>query len=189
MGAEDPGWGDAWPALWVLIPYVGLERMRRRNAAGEVTTLRTIRQVFIGFVMMVALGGPILLWVTLTSRNTPSMRAVEGLILLAAVIAVAGRLLEPELSCASEATLAASYSTRFFLRMAFANAPVLLMFVIGTVSGATVTFAFAALFAIVGYAHAIPSAGRLTREDAALSERGCRWSLVRSLQMRPSAST
>jgi hypothetical protein len=110
------------------------------------------------------------------------MGAVVGFIALGAVIVGVGRWVEPKVSWASQAELAASYRRRFFLRIAYANAPVLLMFVVGSASGATATFAFAALFAIVGYSHAIPSARRLAREDAALSERGCRWSLLRALQ-------
>jgi hypothetical protein len=143
-----------------------------------------VRQALVGLLLLLALAAGLFLFVTLSSDTVPNTAAVVATVVVAAVVMAVFRLIEHPLSCASEAMLADSYRRHFFLRMASANSAILLMFVAGVYSGASWTILFAAVFALIGYTRAIPSVKAIAREDEALAERGCRWSLLRALQMR-----
>ena len=147
--AEDPGWAGAWAGWSVVIPQYGLGRLRRRKDAGEITTLTMVRQAFVGFVLLLTLATGMFLFVTVSSHTVTYTGAVIATVVVAAVVMAVFRLIEHPLSCATEAMLADSYRRRFFLRMASPNCAVLLMFV-GVYSGASWTFAFAAVFALIG---------------------------------------
>ena len=186
---EDPGWAGAWAGWSVVVPQYGFARLRRRREAGEITTLTMVRQAFVGLLLLLALTTGMCLFVTLSSDGVPNTGAVVAVVVVAAMGTVVFRLIEHPLTCASEATLADSYRRRFFLRMASANSAVLLTFVAGVYSGASWTIAFAAVFALIGYTRAIPSVKAIVREDEALATGGgCRWSLLRALQMRTPGS-
>ncbi len=67
--AEDPGWAGAWSGWSVVVPQYGLDRLRRRKAAGEITTLSMVRQAFVGLLLLLALAAGLFLFVTLSSRH------------------------------------------------------------------------------------------------------------------------
>jgi hypothetical protein len=101
--------------------------------------------------------------------------ALAGVVLL--VAPVWGRPLD----CGSDAALAASYRTRFFLRIALA----LLGFVGFLLTGNPAVYPIGAAFTVVGFARLAPTAGNLARDQQELGRTGCPRRLVAALREVP----
>ena len=182
--AEDPGWAGAWAGWSVVIPQYGLGRLRRRKDAGEITTLTMVRQAFVGFVLLLALATGMFLFVTLSSHTVtehgcgdrhgrgggsghggvPPDRAPSELrdrgharrLVPTAVLPPDG---QPELRRPLDVRR-------------------------GRVQRRVVDIRIRGGVRVDRLHGAVPSVKAVAREDEALAERGCRWSLLRALQMR-----
>jgi len=80
--------------------------------------------------------------------------------------------LERPLDCSDDPSLAASYRTRFFLRLAFSETIALLGFVGFILTGRWWVYPVGAVFTAVGYARLAPSASNLSRDQDHLVVRG-----------------
>src|SRR3954452_3284064 len=114
----DPGWPAFGPAL---VPG-GIQWYLKRHGADDQR--RVVRALWLSFVEMDVL---IAVIAVVFKAGDPSGTGTAGPVLLAAhaPLAVGLRLLplpRLPLDCASDATLVAGYRTRFFLRMAIAEA-------------------------------------------------------------------
>jgi hypothetical protein len=94
---------------------------------------------------------------------------------------VVSRLFERPLDCSDEAALLVGYRTRFFLRVAVAEAPALVGFVGSFLSGEAWMYPLGALFAAVGFVRLAPTRRNLERDQEELNQRGCGLSLTNLL--------
>jgi MFS family permease len=168
--------------LWALVPVVG---MRRAQRAGETNGLQVLRQLFISFVTALVLFG---LVVSMTAGDStdktggPSSSVVTAVVVGYGIVSlIAPRLLERPLDCTSDADLLSGYRTRFFLRIAFAEAAALIGFVGAFLSGEPWMYALGAAFTAIGFARLAPSRRNLCNDQEALNLQGCGRSLTRLL--------
>src|SRR3954447_25097233 len=114
---EDPGWPLRKEMLLALIPGVGRILLRRRHDA-STNPLVVLRELFITFCIALVMFGVVLafLWPA-QSKEPDSPQLAIGLIGLGVAAAVVGRVVEKPLVCTDDGSLAASYRTRFFLRI------------------------------------------------------------------------
>ena len=94
---------------------------------------------------------------------------------------ILGRLVERPLVCTDDVSLAGSYRTRFFLRIAFAETAALFGFVGFFIASVWWVYPAGAGIAFIGFARAAPTRTRLRRDQERLSEQGCFRSLVAAL--------
>jgi hypothetical protein len=92
------------------------------------------------------------------------------------------RILPRPLDCSTPATLAATYRTRFFLRIAFAEACSLIAFAVYISIGPGWVYAVGLAFTLFGFAFAAPTVARVRADQDALSLSGCTLSLVAALR-------
>jgi hypothetical protein len=179
---DDPGWFSARGVLWALFPMLG---MRRAQRAGDANALQLLRQLFISFVMALLLIGVVVASTASDTSHDPG--GPSSSVLAAAVVGygmvslIAPRLLERPLDCASDASLVSGYRTRFFVRIAFAEAAALIGFVGAFLSGEAWMYALGAAFTALGFARLAPSRRNLERDQEALNLQGCGRSLSRLL--------
>jgi hypothetical protein len=159
--------------------------MRRAQRAGNANALQLLRQLYTSFVLALLLFG---LVVAGTASDTSSdAGGLSSSVVAAGVLAygmvslIAPRLLERPLDCTSDATLVSGYRTRFFLRIAFAEAAALVGFVGAFVSGEAWMYALGGVFAALGFARLAPSRHNLERDQEALNLQSCGRSLTRLL--------
>lgn len=175
-GAEDPGWPSGWSALAFLIP--GLIRRRARQSGDGLVLLR---QVMESFTVSLVLFGIVLTFLDAPAGQTWLFLAVLAVLAVVSVVVVS--LVTRPLDCTSHASLAGSYRTRFFLRVAFAQSVALFGFVFAFIGGGAVTYYAGAAFALYRYWTGIaPTRAALARDQAELQARGCNLSLVASLR-------
>jgi F0F1-type ATP synthase membrane subunit c/vacuolar-type H+-ATPase subunit K len=175
---EDPGWFSGKTILWALVPGIGL---RRAQADGTASVLFTLRAVFTSFVMALVMFGVVLAFIGSADAEPsgPSTSVVAAAVVGYGLVSlVVPRLVERPLSCASEADLVTGYRTRFFLRVAFAEAAALLGFVGVFVSGELWMYPLGAAFTAVGFVRLAPTRRNLEREQEALNLAGCGLSLT-----------
>jgi peptidoglycan/LPS O-acetylase OafA/YrhL len=163
---EDPGWSTvAKGAAWTLVPVIGFRRARR-GAAGD--GLLQLRSVFISFATALVLIG-VVVAVLASGRNQRDVISatigVTVVILVGTLAALVVHALEKPLDAASPKTLSASYIRRFFLRLAAAEAPALVGFVMFLLTGRPWLYLVGALLAAVGFVRAIPSASNLQHDQ------------------------
>jgi len=89
---------------------------------------------------------------------------------------------ERPLICGDDQSLAASYRTRFFLRIAFAGVAALLGFVGFFLTYAWWTYPIGVVITAVGFHRAAPTAVHLAADQDQFSAHGCGRSLLRSLR-------
>jgi hypothetical protein len=92
------------------------------------------------------------------------------------------RIVPGPLDCSTPATLAATYRTRFFLRIAFAEACSLVAFALYISIGPGWVYAVGLAFTLFGFTVAAPTGARLRADQDALSLSGCTLSLVAALR-------
>lgn len=177
--AGDPGWPNP---LRFLVPF-GLGMRRRQDGEPIVTGLRYLWLSFTFAVVMIGVVVAILL---------PGIGGESGLAPLAAAVVGGygaaslgvGPRLGRRLDCTDEATLLATYRTRFFLRVAVAEVAALLGFVGFILSGAWWLYPLGAAFTLVGFARVAPTTGNLAMTDGELLAQGCHQSLSQLLLLR-----
>jgi F0F1-type ATP synthase membrane subunit c/vacuolar-type H+-ATPase subunit K len=159
--------------------------MRRAQREGDANALQLLRQLFISFVVALLLIGAV---VAGTAGDTSSDADGLSSSVVAAGVAAYGivslfapRLFERPLDCATDTALISGYRTRFFLRIAFAEAAALIGFVGAFLSGNPWMYALGAAFAAVGFVRLAPSRRNLHTDEEALNLQGCGRSLTRLL--------
>lgn len=181
---NDPGWREAWrQAGWGLIPQVGQRRLTRLLKEGKLSALVATRAAFLGFSLALVGFGVILAFLDSGSgvKGTTPSGPAAAVIVVVGLLSFAERRIEQPLSCESDAKLAGTYRTRFFLRVAFAEAVALFGFVAVFLTGVFWLYPLAVVFTAVGFARLAPTAGNLTKDQQELYAAGCGRSLVAAL--------
>lgn len=185
--AGDPGWSKVLtPRVLfgvLLLPFLGPRRMM----AGDTTqsALLLLRQLFVQFLVGATLMVAVAMLVAPEVQASRSAQTTAAAVLLVFGVAcfatgawIAGRR---PYDCSDDEHLLASYRTRFFLRIAFADTVVLSGFIAVMVLGARWLIVAAAVPAIVAFAAVAPSARNLERLQWRLGQGGCGRSLVGAL--------
>jgi hypothetical protein len=173
---DDPGWPRGANLFGMLVPGATLVRSRRPVGDGLVM----LRQLVLAFSSAIVFFGISVAFLAEDGPVFPWLGIVAG---MAAVSLLMTRVLDRPLSCESAPALAASYRTRFFLRIAFAESVALVAFA-GSFSGGPswIYFAGAAFTLLRFWTIAAPTRAALAREQDALHLRGCSLSLVAALR-------
>lgn len=187
---EDPGWRGAWKALGYG-PLMGVAP--QLVGRGTADPLLVMRRVFLSFPLMLVGFAVVLVFIHPDGSETG-----DGAVMWAAVVVVVGfvslllaRLLSRPLDPSSDAALASSFRTRMFLRIAFAETPALLGFVVTFIEpGALWVYGLGCLFSAAGFVYAAPTRRQLEQEQERLTDAGSPRSLVYALrsQTPPPAS-
>jgi hypothetical protein len=178
-GADDPG----WPSLAEYVKAIPFMLIPHRQAA-RAQGLLALRLLVLQFATMLIVFFVILARLDATSGSTkdpPFSGAVAAAIAVVAGLLCAGVARyfgRRSLPCGS---LAATYRTRFFLFIAFAEAPALIGFVLYFLAGSLLSYALGFLIAMSGLAYAAPTRRRLAQDQARLNRDGCGRSLIRAL--------
>jgi ABC-type Co2+ transport system permease subunit len=187
--ARDPGWRSALGGLWwVLVPGQMIRQQRRAMAAGTngLTVLRRLFASFVAALIMIGLA-VVLLSATTTQTHHPlaPVDVAIGVVVYGVFSVFAPRLIEKPLDCSADQRLAGTYRTRFFLRLAFANAAALLGFVGFMLSNNGWFYVLGVAFAAIGFYRVAPSAAHLAKDQQALSDSSCSRSLIAALATLP----
>jgi F0F1-type ATP synthase membrane subunit c/vacuolar-type H+-ATPase subunit K len=186
---EDPGWRGAWKALGYG-PLMGVApQLVGRGAADP---LLVTRRVFLSFPLMLVAFGVVLVFIYPMGGEAEDG---DGAAMWAAAVVVVGlgsmvlaRVLSRPLDTSSDAALASSYRTRMFLRIAFAETPALLGFVVTFIEpGALWVYGLGCVFAAPGFVYAAPTRRQLEQEQERLMDAGSPRSLVFALRSPPLA--
>jgi hypothetical protein len=151
--------------------------------AGDVLT--ATRQVFIGFVGALVLFQVVLVFIGTDPAIEPS--ATFALVLLAVgvvnVFVVSPSLVRKQpLDGSSPGKLLATYRTRFFLQVAFAESAALFGFVAFFVANEWWVYPASLVSAFTGFARLAPTRANLAKDQASLRSSGSNLSLVRVLR-------
>jgi hypothetical protein len=148
-----------------------------------------LRQVFVTFCLALVMFGVVLVFLWPSQSQQPDAPGFAGFLLALGVVAgIVGRLVEKPLVCTNDASLAGSYRTRFFLRIAFAESAALFGFVGFFTASVWWVYPAGAAIAFAGFARAAPTRAALQRDQDRLNERACFRSLVTALAGGPPAS-
>lgn len=171
-------------ALFALVPGWSL---RFRKRFGGTDGLVLLRGVFVSFVTALVMVGVVVVVLEATGGLEGAVSAPPLLAALALVglAGVAGSGLDRPLHCEDDARLAKSYTQRFFLRVALAEAAALAGFVAFVLTGAGWMYAVGAGFAAVGFRRLAPTAAHLREDEEKLEASGCSRSLVVALRENP----
>jgi hypothetical protein len=175
MQAEDPGWPPVSDVLLLFVPGVGLRRVHRRD-----DVLLATRAVVVNFSLSLVLFGCVIASLAMPHGSAGWLGAVGAAALMSVV---ADHFTERPLDCSSDASLAASFRARFFLRVAFAESVTLIGFMLAFTVGPKWVFYPAAAFSLWRlWTHAAPTKQALERDQAKLRDAGCRRLLVAALR-------
>jgi hypothetical protein len=176
----DPGWGGPVGILLMFVPIIGHRRMRGADP------LLVLRRVFLSFCVAIVL----FLWVlgfldlggsgnvALSGTAAATLAAIFGVVCLAS----SRRFVNRPLDCASGQSLSSSYRERFFLRLAFGEAPALVGFVLVFLARTRWPYVIGASFTAIGFAWAAPTKRHLAQDQRRLSSSGCARDLVAALR-------
>jgi hypothetical protein len=178
----DPGWSGAFRSLaWIPIP--GLAARRLQTLPDGLVALRVMFMTFTGGRACI---GVVVAALAPTWRLDTSVLATGVGALAVAVVGLAervgSRLLSRPLDHSSPEALAGGYRTRFFLRLAFADASATVGFAGFVLTANPALHALAVGFAAVRFARLAPSARNLAEDQAELQMAGCSQSLVAALR-------
>ena len=182
-GDNDEQWGDdpGWrPSLRVLFPYAVFFMRRRRQ--DPITTLRIL---YITFVMALALYGFVLTFTAPFRSEHDGLGWAIGIGALALInLVMVGRVERPW-SCDSDEALAASYRTRLFVRLAFAESTALLGFVAAFMIDGNWIYFFGVLCSLPAFIRLAPTKAAFIRDQDDLTNRGCAHSLIEAIRSTP----
>ncbi len=176
---DDPGWGSTRSVLGGM--FLPMWRTHRRPPAGE-SALLTIRKVFLSFSMALV-SFLFVLTVIDTSVEDPPFSptaAALGVLAIGFVQVFVSWQFTRDLPC-DIGGLLGMYRTRFFLRIAFAEAAALIGFTLVFITGSLLPYLAGLIPAAVGFARLAPTRANLQREDERLRDRSCPHSLYRLL--------
>jgi F0F1-type ATP synthase membrane subunit c/vacuolar-type H+-ATPase subunit K len=146
--------------------------------------------VFTTFCISLALFGVVLAFLYPSAPPTdPPTVLVGGLLLWGAIGVLLTPRIEKPLNCTDDSTLASSYRTRFFLRIAFAQAAALFGFVGFFLTYEWWTYPVGVAIAAVGFYRAAPTREHLRQDQERLAGTSCFRPLVHALRtsMQPRA--
>ena len=133
------------------------------------------------FTLSIVLFGAVLPFMQLRGGRLVPFLAV--LVVLAVATTALERKAERPLDCSSLTSLASSYRTRFFLRVAFAETVALFGFVFAFIGGTIWIYYAGAAFTLIRFWTAIaPTRSALAQDQAQLSVEGCTLSLMAALR-------
>ena len=163
LGDQDPGWA-------------------MRSGPDGLVTLRYVFAAFVVAVLVIA-APAVILRDRAVGVTSP---ALSVLIIAVAGVAALGaqRLIAPRLDCTTEETLAATYRSRFFLRLALAESPALIAFAVAISLGPWWVYFVGLAFALVGLWYAAPTKGRLNHDQRQLDNGGCAHRLVPAIRFK-----
>jgi len=177
---QDPGWFSSSTLLTLFVPWWGVQRAQKDGA----NALEMLRQLFSAFAGALLLIGVV---VAFLASGEPTANAMSpGPVALGVVgygvvsLFIPGLVARP-LDCTDAGALVASYRTRFFLRIAFADAAALVGFVGFFLADEWWMYPLGAAFALVGFARLAPTQGNLRDDQETLPRSGCGLSLVQVL--------
>ncbi len=178
--AHDPGWQWSWRTLVVFVPVVGV-RAATRTAGDPLQNLRNIFSSFCAAVVVMGVVVLILGDLDPAQADRPGL-SVPVVVIGSAVALVLQRLLPRPLDGSGPETLAASYRSRLFLRIALAETCALIGFVSFVAFGPPWVYAIGLVGALVGLRFAAPTRANLRADQDALGLAGSSVSLVASLR-------
>jgi hypothetical protein len=179
LSDDDPGWPISPSLLLLLVPGAAARYMRRSAGKDGLVLLRT---VFLTFSISVVLIG-VVIAVIGNLPNGPVVPWVPILVAVAVACVIGNRLTEKPLDCSSPTALAASFRTRFFVRVAFAETVAMFAFVITFIGGPVWTYDAGAAFTRLRlWTVAAPTRRALAGDQAELDARRCRMPLTRTLR-------
>jgi hypothetical protein len=174
---EDPGWR---PALIALVPIVGIRIAASRRRNHPASGLVVVRQLFLTFALAIAMFGFVLTQLDLSSADA-SMSSVTVMVVVGAIAFVAlvlGPIVERPLDGSDVGRLAETWRTRFFVRIAFGEAPALAGFAGAFLAGSISPYVLGASATAVIFARSAPSARQIAKDQDGLDERGSSLSLA-----------
>lgn len=181
---DDPGWKPAWRGLIIgILPWL----LRGLATSGRLgNPLVTMRTVFMACSMQLVGFGVVIFWLDATSSaSAHSASLALALVAAGGAISLLGRRLEKPLEGTSDVTLASSYRSRFFLRVAFAEVAALAGFIAFFETYQWWAFPAGALFTVIGLRRAAPTTARLARDQERLTAVHCEHRLVDALLLPP----
>lgn len=186
---RDPGWSKAFrQAALGMIPGVGMVLYLRRVREGVTDGLTLLRALFLTFVAGFVLVGVVVAVLVNLSTFAVSQRGVPvppfaGVVVVFGVGAlVAGARLSRPMSASTAPGLAGAYRTRFFLRVAFAEAPALAGFAGFVSTGRWWLYPLGAAFTSIGFVRVAPTAANLARDQEMLDADDSALSLIAALE-------
>jgi F0F1-type ATP synthase membrane subunit c/vacuolar-type H+-ATPase subunit K len=180
---DDPGWHLSWKTF-VLVLVPGRNLGVAKNGAKD--SLQLLRSIFVRLCVTVVLVGVVVLIMGDLNPEQPDRPALAAPIVVgvSVICLVLQRIVPGPLDCSNPATLAATYRTRFFLRMAFAEACSLVAFALFILFGPGWVYAVGLGFTLFGFKIAGPTRAGLRADQDALSLSGCDLSLVAALRAK-----
>ena len=171
MTAQDPGWKLAARSLPTLfVRRFGLRRSRPPSGTNRLVELRAR---FLGLAAsIVAIAAFVIVIGDPPNRSRPASLSVAIVVAVGVVSLIVQRLCVPEVDGTSPDTLAARYTTRFLLRIAFCDAPALGGLVVALSLGPWWVYFVGAGFTAIGLVMIAPTAANLARDRHHLASRG-----------------
>ena len=179
----DPGWGGPRVVFTMILPFLAIGTAAHR---GTSDALIMMRMVFVYFVQTLVILAVVV--IALSVSDTIPGSDVDPMVAALAVAAVGGmglvlaRVVPPALDCTTSATLVGTYRTRFFIRLALAEAGAMAGFVGFIVTGRPILFLLGTAFTAAGFARAAPTIRQLERDQEELSWSGCGRLLIPTLR-------
>jgi hypothetical protein len=182
---DDPGWSFSPRMLLWLVP--GYLQLAFRSKGGKVSDgLEATRQVWMSFTGSLLLFGVVILQVVKEPATGSPVPWIAGLAVAAiASLSAAEYFGRRPLDCTDQATLAASYRTRFFLRTAFSQSVALYAFTATFIVERWWIYWLFLPFALFGLWRNAPTRFHLEADQQRLRLNGCQHSLVRALRGPP----
>ncbi len=183
---DDPGWQLDWKsALLTFVPSLAI----RRAVRSDRDPLVALRTLFLTFcAAIVAIGVVVVTLGDLTTGSEPTGLSIAIVVVFGGACLLAQHFLAKPLDCTSAQSLASTYRTRFFLRMAFAESAALVGFVVDIALGPWWVYFIAVIFTAVGFALLAPTRRHLEQDQEALSRNGCMRSLMSALRTPPNTA-
>ena len=166
--------------LLALVPIVGRRQVR-------VDPLVVMRRLFLSFCGAFALIFVVLVFLFDSRGHQEPNLGVGAAVAITAAAGIVGLVArrvfaDQPLDCTDARSLASSYRSRFFVRMAIAETTALLGFVLCFVAQSLWPYVAALPFTAVGFWLAAPTRRHLAHDQARLSASGCEVNLLAALR-------
>ena len=180
----DPGWGFSWKSI--PLAFVPQLAIRRAGRGGQRDPLLELRLVLLTFVAAIFSIGVVAFFLGNMSEGAESTGlSVAIVVAVGCTSLLAQRVVPRPLDCTSLESLASSYRTRFFLRLAISEAAALAGFCLDVALGPWWVYFVGAGFALIGFSQLAPTVRHLIQDQDSLSLNGCPRSLVEALRLPP----
>ena len=169
------GWGSPKDILIGMVaPKVAAKRRRS-------SMLAVLRSLFVSFCASLVMIGFVVLFLATDASGAASLSgaAACGIVALIGIAITIGlTFFMPTLSCGSPGQVLGQYRSRFFLRVAFAQAGALIGFGAFFLSGNPVAFFVGLPIALFNLIRFAPTTANIVSEDRRLAAQGCDCSLA-----------